>query len=151
MSLIMMILGIFGLDQYTKEKAIEELMDAQEIECLDGKIKLSLVYNKGAFLGLLKNRQKILRSVQGAAVLLVAILFIKIIFQKNSGIMKLGLACILGGALGNGYDRIKRGYVVDFFSLPIRKKVFMNLADIFIFIGSILVTFGEIISWIFKR
>ena len=48
---------------------------------------------------------------------------------------------ILGGAFGNFFDRLGRGYVVDYLSFPkanpkvIRKYVY-NLADLLIFVGS---------------
>ena len=57
--------------------------------------------------------------------------------------MRLGL---LGGAFSNAYDRLKRGYVVDYFSLnlkwePLRRVVF-NISDFCILIGAMLVAIG---------
>ena len=47
-----------------------------------------------------------------------------------------GFACMIGGALGNGVDRLYRGYVVDF--IDIRFLPVFNLADLALLIGMIL-------------
>ena len=53
---------------------------------------------------------------------------------------KLALTLTLAGGVSNLYDRMKRGYVVDYFSIQWKKlkKVVFNLGDIFIFAGSAL-------------
>ena len=50
------------------------------------------------------------------------------------------LTLVLAGGASNLYDRLKRGYVVDYFSIQWKKlkKVVFNLGDIFIFAGSAL-------------
>ena len=63
--------------------------------------------------------------------------------QKKSFRSKLPLSLIIAGALSNIYDRLKRGYVVDYINiniLPIKKLVF-NLGDVSILLGSILRAF----------
>ena len=61
--------------------------------------------------------------------------------EKGNYLTKTGLALIAGGGLSNLYDRMKRGYVVDYFTINYRKlrKVIFNLADICIFAGGFLV------------
>ena len=51
---------------------------------------------------------------------------------------KLGLSLVMGGALSNLYDRVVRGYVVDYFTIEWKslKKVVFNLGDMFVFLGS---------------
>ena len=60
---------------------------------------------------------------------------------------KLGLTMVLGGALSNTYDRVFRGYVVDYFSFNVKWKklssVIFNIADLFIFIGSLMMSLFE--------
>lgn len=45
---------------------------------------------------------------------------------------------LMGGALSNLYDRVVRGYVVDYFTIEWKflKKVVFNLGDMFVFLGS---------------
>jgi signal peptidase II len=59
--------------------------------------------------------------------------------QKGKKLLKLGAAFMLGGAASNVYDRVKRGFVVDYFSFSFFNKVVFNISDFFIFIGSIIV------------
>ena len=51
---------------------------------------------------------------------------------------KLGLSLVMVGALSNLYDRVMRGYVVDYFTIEWKslKKVVFNLGDMFVFLGS---------------
>ena len=53
---------------------------------------------------------------------------------------RLGLSLITAGGLSNLYDRMKRGYVVDYFSVQAGwlKKVVLNVADVCIFAGAVL-------------
>ena len=79
--------------------------------------------------------------------------------RKQARVQKIGLALILGGAYSNTYDRLKRKYVVDYFSVLIETKriknrflrkfadkintMVFNLADFGIMIGAILFVMGE--------
>ena len=52
------------------------------------------------------------------------------------------------GALSNLFDRVKRGYVVDYFSFQLGwlKKVVFNIGDICIFLGTFLLAVSELFS-----
>ena len=61
---------------------------------------------------------------------------------------KLGLSLLLGGALSNLIDRYQRGYVVDYFSFNFGKRlkhIIFNIADMFVFLGGILLVIEEYI------
>ena len=58
----------------------------------------------------------------------------------------LGYSLILGGTLGNGIDRIKQGYVIDFINLNFVNFPVFNIADISINIGFILIFYAFIKS-----
>ena len=55
--------------------------------------------------------------------------------KKGCLAQKIGLSMVLGGAISNLYDRLVKGYVVDYFSIEIKrlKKVIFNLGVIFVF------------------
>ena len=59
-----------------------------------------------------------------------------------------GRSAILGGAISNLYDRLVKGYVVDYFSIEFKrlKKVIFNLGDIFVFLGSLVFLIGELLE-----
>lgn len=61
---------------------------------------------------------------------------------------KLALTLTLAGGISNLYDRMKRGYVVDYFSVQWKalKKVVFNLGDIFILVGAALVVVRGILD-----
>ena len=60
---------------------------------------------------------------------------------RGNGMFKAGLSMLLGGAFSNTYDRLKRKYVVDYFSFPVKWKWFsrivFNLSDFGIIIGAL--------------
>ncbi len=92
---------------------------------------LTYIINYGAAFGILENQR-------GLFLLIVGIL-IGLCIWKNRKIQKfpfhgkIGLALLLGGALGNGYDRYRMNGVVDFFDFRIWP--IFNIADIAICIG----------------
>ena len=61
---------------------------------------------------------------------------------------KIALTFAIGGALSNLYDRMVRGYVIDYFSIQWKKltKVVFNLGDLFIFAGAVLLLISELIQ-----
>ena len=68
------------------------------------------------------------------------------IFTRLMG--KLGASFLLGGAASNLYDRLNRGYVVDYFSIRCKylEKVVFNLGDFFIFAGSALIAASDLLG-----
>ena len=61
---------------------------------------------------------------------------------------RIGFALITAGGLSNLYDRLKRGYVVDYFSIRCKylEKIVFNLGDFFIFAGSALIAASDLLG-----
>ena len=61
--------------------------------------------------------------------------------KQNHGVLASGLAFVLGGAVGNGVDRLVHGYVVDFLLFYVREWQYpaFNIADSAITVGVILI------------
>ena len=98
-------------------------------------LNFTLVKNKGAAFSLFSNSTNLLTITS----ILASILLITIIlrYTPRSYWNLTGLSYLLGGTIGNGIDRIFRGYVLDFFELiPIDFPIF-NVADISINIAII--------------
>ena len=55
--------------------------------------------------------------------------------KKSIDLEKLGWAIVLGGALSNNFDRLKRKFVVDY--IPLGRYIY-NLGDFFIYTGAII-------------
>ncbi len=128
-------------DQATKYIADEVLSYARPVEILPV-FDLMLVYNKGAAFSFLSEaggwqRWFFTALSAGVSVMLVAWLYR---LKRHETWVAIGLALILGGALGNLYDRVMFGYVIDFVSLHYSEYYFpaFNVADSAISAGAIM-------------
>ncbi|EPJ54671.1 MAG: hypothetical protein OFPI_06340 [Osedax symbiont Rs2] len=133
---------MFAADRLTKVLAESKLQEYQVNPVISGFFDLTLLYNPGAAFGFLATAggwQRWLFSLLAVVMSVVLVIWIKRTSRKiwwlNSG-----LALILGGALGNLYDRIMQGQVVDFLSFHFGSYYFpaFNLADIAISCGAFL-------------
>jgi len=115
------ILILFLIDRITKEMANRHFFDGIKLNFV---ISFNLVHNYGAALGIYIPKF-LLIFFSFVALIVLLILYKKLDF--------LGIAFILGGLLGNLYDRVFYGYVIDFIHM---KNFFVfNLADVFITLG----------------
>ena len=102
--------------------------------------KLDFVKNYGAAFNILSGSRVFLSLIS----IIFSILLIYLIFKKNT-LNPLDLysySFILGGTIGNGIDRIYRGFVVDFINLNIINFPVFNIADISINIGFIILLYN---------
>jgi len=134
---------VFILDRLTKILALKALSEGREIRVLPGAFHLTLVLNKGAAFGLFSRMTPVL------ILFAVISIFCMIVYlgrkRVSDTFQAIGLAMILGGALGNLTDRIFYGYVIDFIDL--RVWPVFNVADSFITIGAAVL----IINMLFGR
>ena len=111
-------------------------------ELFGGRILLHKYHNKGAALDALNRWPRLVRILSGLVLLIICVLLFPLLREQGSRGLKLGLSLMLGGGASNFYDRIKRGYVVDYFSFKSRfprvQRVVYNLSDFFIFLGAVL-------------
>ncbi len=130
---IFYILLIFVLDRISKIWVLSYLKPKGNIDVLPF-FKLTYVQNTGAAFGSFQNGNTILIIVS------IIILFALIKYRKElftlGKLASWGWLFIIGGALGNLYDRIFIGYVVDYFNFIVW-PVF-NVADSFITVGAIM-------------
>ena len=98
-------------------------------------IRLDLIKNYGAAFNIFSGNRIFLSSVS----IIFSILLIYIILSKNTlNIFDLfSYSFILGGTIGNGLDRILKGFVIDFINLNYINFPVFNIADISINIGFI--------------
>ncbi len=132
---LIIILIIFSFDRVTKLKIIEIQMNDRPL-LINEYINLDLVWNTGIGFGLLSSNNNIVYNLISALILAV-IIFLFYLIIRSKMIDKILLSLILGGALGNVYDRLTYFAVPDF--IDIHYKNFhwftFNIADIFITIG----------------
>ncbi len=133
-------IGVFLLDQITKRVVIEGMLQHQTIDVIPDVLNITYIHNRGAVFGLGSNFASpylswllSLLSVLSLAIILVYFLRV----NASNPRLHSGLALVLGGALGNLFDRLRNGYVVDFLDLHWFSHHWptFNLADFSICIG----------------
>ena len=102
--------------------------------------KLDFVKNYGAAFNIFSGSRIFLSLIS----ILFSIILIYLIFRKNTlnSIDLYSYSFILGGTIGNGIDRIYKGFVVDFINLNIINFPVFNIADISINIGFIFLLYN---------
>ena len=143
-----MILLIFFLDRISKIYVINLDKKFFGSEIFSSKyLNVSLIWNEGIAFGLLSFDQDNLYNLLTFLIILI-IFFIIVMILKSSGFKKYALLLILGGALGNIFDRLMYKAVPDFIDFHVGDFhwFIFNVADIFITIGVIFVIFLEIID-----
>ncbi|MCP3917998.1 MAG: signal peptidase II [bacterium] len=142
------VIGCIGCDRVTKNVAVEKLYHAAPKHYWNDTVRIQYAENTGAFLGLGDSWPDWLRQlllVGATSVLLLFVVWHLIRNPKLGVVRTLALALILAGGVGNLWDRMDSGYVVDFMNLGIGKlrTGIFNVADIAITGGVIaLVVFG---------
>lgn len=136
--LLLIIPVIILIDQVTKKKALLKLKDGQVRSCCRNTVNLTLVKNSGAAFGILKNRQLLLKIINISVITVLLYFFVYFAVAGVCAEFTVPLVFVLGGAIGNLIDRLRFNYVVDFIKLKFKGCPVFNIADIFIFIGSVI-------------
>jgi signal peptidase II len=136
-------------DQVAKVVARSLLDPTDHIETLGGFLTFLRVENEGAFLGLGSSISPVLRQILFIGLPAVAlILAVVYMFRsKNSSrLFQVGLALLVGGGLGNLFDRIVYGSVTDFLFMDFRifHTGIFNVGDMAIMAGVAMLLIG---SW----
>ena len=133
--LISIIIILF--DQYTKN-----LINTNKYSLINKELlffSIDYAKNYGAAFNLLSGSRVLLSSI---SIIIATVLSYIIIYRNNlRNIDLLSYSLILGGTVGNGYDRITKGYVIDFINLNFINFPIFNIADISINIGIILIIY----------
>ncbi len=126
---------IILIDQITKLLVLFSLGFERSINIIPNLLNLTLVKNTGAAFSILSNATPFLTFTSIFASLLIITLVYK--YPPRSYWNSIGLAYLLGGTIGNGIDRLFKGFVLDFLEIvPIDFPIF-NVADIAINIAII--------------
>ena len=137
--LIPFFVGIFIiaiLDQAAKFFAAGLLQEAGSRPLLQNVFHLTYVENRGAGWGMFSDHTWILTVVTFIAV--VAAVIYMVVKRPKNKVFLIGFTFIIGGAVGNLVDRIRLGYVIDFFDFTLIDFPVFNIADCFITIGAII-------------
>lgn len=131
--------GELGIKNYVEKKRNA----GEEKEICKGRILLRKYHNKGACMNLGEKKSNVVAGLSLILTAALALVFLFTLTRHGNGWLKAGLSLLLGGAFSNTYDRLKRKYVVDYFSFgvkwePLRAIVF-NISDFCILIGALII------------
>ena len=131
----LIIILLISIDQISKLWALNYLKNVGSIPIIQNVFHLTYVENRGAAFGMFQNNQVIFIIVA-----LMASIYGLYYLHKNSVniVGKIGILLIISGALGNLIDRVRLGFVVDYFDFRIIWEYIFNTADIFVVLGTIL-------------
>lgn len=121
---------IFFLDQLIKFFVHRYMYSGESVPVIRNFFHLTYVQNYGAAFGLLSGWRATLLLVGFAAIVLIIYINNHV---KKRDFLHFPLAIILGGSLGNIFDRLFRSYVIDY--IDFRFWPVFNLADIMINVG----------------
>ncbi len=119
-------------DQFTKQKAVSELMGHESFALWKGVFELTYSENQGAAFGLLQGHQTLFLLV--AALVFAAVLYLLLTLPEKGRYwpLVLCLTFIASGAAGNLIDRLSQGYVVDFLYFKLIDFPIFNVADCYV-------------------
>tara|TARA_X000000950_G_scaffold54979_1_gene65751 strand:- start:307 stop:807 length:501 start_codon:yes stop_codon:yes gene_type:complete len=127
---------IFFFDRFSKSKIISNFNE--NIYYINDYVNFNLIWNIGIGFGLLSSDSSLFYNIVTILIGLV-IIFLFYIFVLSTNVDKLIYSIIIGGALGNFYDRLTYKAVPDFIDLHYNNFHWFvfNVADIFITLGII--------------
>ena len=145
---ILILFLIFILDRFSKIYVIYLSEKNNYSQIFSSKfLDIHLIWNEGIAFGLLSFSETFFYNLISTIIaIIILILFLMII--RSKGLKKLLLIFILGGAIGNFYDRLVYQSVPDFIDFHINDFhwFIFNIADIFISIGVFFMILYEIID-----
>ncbi|MCH3964177.1 MAG: signal peptidase II [Clostridium sp.] len=127
------------LDRITKLWAVNSLSKISEITIIENFFSFFYTENKGAAFSIFQGRTTFLTII--SIVIMCFIIFYIVKYRPRNKFMRISLALIISGALGNLIDRIKYKYVVDFISVHYKDIYYFpifNVADIMVVIGTLI-------------
>ena len=143
--LILFLIIIFFLDRISKYLIVNHTESIDDNKIFSSQyINLELVWNKGIAFGLLSFSSSFVYNLLSLIIAFVILIIIYLII-KSRNYEKFFLTMILGGAIGNLYDRVIYKSVPDFIDLHIKNFhwFIFNIADIFITIGVLWLILAE--------
>lgn len=132
---VVIILLLVGIDQYVKFMVENGLEVRQGIEVISNFFYIYHVRNTGVAFSIFSGKVFIMAIVGGIAIIGMIIYCIR--NYKKMDILTKGIVILfMAGAIGNTYDRIFRGFVVDFLDFRGIWNAIFNIADVYLTIGA---------------
>jgi signal peptidase II len=129
--------GLLVLDQVSKEHVLQGYQQGHIPVSITSFFNIVLAWNKGVSFGFLSTNEAVMPYLLAGFSILVSVLLLVWLIRESVLTIRTGLVFIIAGGLGNAYDRLVYGAVVDFIQIHYQEWYFpaFNVADICINIG----------------
>ncbi len=131
MPILLLALAIVLIDQLSKFYIQAHMMPNMSIPVIQDVFHITYILNPGAAFGLFEHQTIIFVII--AILMIAAVIYFYPQIPRQYRLLRFGIGLMVGGAIGNVIDRIKTGYVVDFFDFRIWP--IFNVADMGIVCG----------------
>ena len=152
------ILAVCVLDQLTKvwamdliaaanSMSVEQVAEGNTLPIFENILHFTYLENSGMSFGLLADHRWVFMLL--SAVGIVALFVYLVSLRGNGKLICTSLSLVIGGGIGNMFDRVSLGYVVDFIDvrcIPGWKWIF-NLADSAVCVGAALLILGILLEY----
>ena len=134
--MIYIIIGIavLILDIVTKRAAVAALMGGDSIPIIKDVFHLTYVENTGIAFGMLEDKRIVFITLSVIILVVLAVYFFKA--PCHDLWLKLGIALVFSGSIGNLIERVANGVVVDFLDFRLINFPVFNIADIAVCVGA---------------
>ena len=129
---LLWVLLLVFLDQKSKALAQAQLSGGETQTLIPGVLSLGYVENRGMAFGLLQGGRVLFIVITLLILVVLVLAYHAIPEQKRFWPLSLGVLFIIAGAIGNFIDRLRLGYVIDFFRLDFMDFPLFNLADCYL-------------------
>jgi len=143
--ILVVITANIGCDQFSKKIVKRSVLPYETIRVLNDHLTVTRVENSGAFLSAGDSMSKTSKQIFLTLIPIIAMILglVYLFLKPVSGNMLIGLCFVIGGGLGNLFDRIMYGSVTDFLfvKVGIFETGIFNLADVSIMTGMLFIFF----------
>jgi len=143
--ILLVITANIGCDQFSKKIVKRSVLPYETIRVLNDHLTVTRVENSGAFLSAGDSMSKTSKQIFLTLIPIIAMILglVYLFLKPVSGNMLIGLCFVIGGGLGNLFDRIMYGSVTDFLfvKVGIFETGIFNLADVSIMTGMLFIFF----------
>lgn len=135
---LLCVILLAAADQFTKYLAASGLREHGPAVLIKGVFQLCYVENTGAAFGILQGRTWLIVLFVAAILCALGAFYVKIPADRKYRPLKTVLAVLGAGAVGNLIDRLRFGYVIDFFYFELIDFPVFNVADCYVTVSAAL-------------
>ena len=140
-AILLVLVGVW-FDQLTKTLAVDHLKGQDPFILINNVFQFEYLENHGAAFGILQNKQIFFFIIVLIISVFIIWFYLHVPMTKKLLPLRICAVFIFSGAIGNFIDRLKLGYVVDFFYFKLIDFPVFNVADIYVTVGTFILVFA---------